>query len=70
MAFWVEVDPGKCIGWLACTRCDNFLCGKDFKIHAVKSKINDVGCNQAAAEMCPVVAIWITVANPNLNNSR
>ena len=70
MAFRVEVDPGKCIGCLVCTRCDNFVCGNDFKAHAVKSEVIDVGCNHLAAEMCPVGAIWITVADPNLNNSR
>ena len=45
MAFWVEVDPGKCIGCLACTRCHNFVCGNDFKAQAVRSEVEEIGCN-------------------------
>ena len=60
MAFWVEVDQGKCIGCLACTRCYNFVCGNDFKAQVVKSEINEIGCNQEAAAICPVGAIRIS----------
>ena len=60
MAFWVEVDPGKCIGCLACTRCHNFVCGNDFKAQAVRSEVEEIGCNQEAAAICPVGAILIS----------
>jgi ferredoxin len=65
MAFWVEVDPGKCIGCLACTRCHNFVCGNDFKAQAVRCEVEAIGCNQEAAAICPVGAIHITGPDPN-----
>jgi ferredoxin len=61
----VEVDPGKCIGCLACTRCNNFVCGNDFKAQALKSVVDEIGCNQEAAEICPVGAILVSPPNPN-----
>jgi ferredoxin len=60
IAFAVEVDPGKCIGCLACTRCNNFVCGNDFKAQAVRSVVEEIGCNQEAAAICPVGAILIS----------
>ena len=68
MAFSVEVDPGKCIGCLACTRCDNFVCGNDFKARAVLSDVEEIGCNQEAAAICPVGAIL--VSDPNINHCK
>ena len=65
MAFAVEVDPGKCIGCLACTRCNNFVCGNDFKAQAVRSVVDEIGCNQEAAEICPVGAITISNSASN-----
>ena len=64
MAFSVEVDYGKCIGCLACTRCDNFVCGNDFKAQAVRSEVDEIGCNQEAAEICPVGAILVSAQTP------
>ena len=68
MAFSVEVDPGKCIGCLACTRCDNFVCGNDFKARAVLSDVEEIGCNQDAAAICPVGAML--VSDPNINHCK
>ena len=68
MAFSVEVDPGKCIGCLACTRCDNLVCGNDFKAQAVLSDVEEIGCNQEAAAICPVGAIL--VSDPNINHCK
>ena len=65
MAFRVEVDHGKCIGCLACTRCNNFVCGNDFKAQAVRSEVEEIGCNQEAAEICPVGAITISNSASN-----
>ena len=65
MAFAVEVDPAKCIGCLACTRCNNFVCGNDFKAQAVRSEVDEIGCNQEAAEICPVGAITISNSASN-----
>ena len=68
MAFWVEVDPGKCIGCLACTRCHNFVCGNDFKAQAVRCEVEEIGCNQEAAAICPVSAIFIS--DPDANRCK
>jgi ferredoxin len=65
MAFWVKVDPAKCIGCLACMRCHNFVCGNDFKARAVRSTVEEIGCNQEAAAICPVGAILIS--RPDVN---
>ena len=68
MAFWVDVDPGKCIGCLACTRCHNFVCGNDFKAQAVRSEVEEIGCNREAAAICPVSAIFIS--DPDANRCK
>ena len=65
MAFRVEVDAGKCIGCLACTRCHNFACGNDFKAQAVSAEVDEIGCNHEAAAICPVDAIKISSSNTN-----
>ena len=65
MAFTVEVDPGKCIGCLACTRCHNFVCGKDFKARAVNTEVDKISCNHEAAAICPVGAIVISAPEAN-----
>ena len=65
MTFWVEVYQGKCIGCLACTRCHNFICGSDFKAQAVRSEVDEIGCNDEAAAICPVDAI--VISGPDVN---
>jgi ferredoxin len=65
LTFLVEVDADKCIGCLACTSCHNFVCGKDFKARAVRPRVDEIGCNQTAAAICPVGAILISAPNPN-----
>ena len=60
MTFRVEVDRDRCIGCLACTRYENFICGNDFKARVVRPYVGDVGCNQQAVEICPVNAIFIS----------
>ena len=66
MTFLVEVNSGKCIGCLACTRCHNFVCGNDFKAQAVRSEVEVIGCNQEAAAICPVGAI--SISGPDVNH--
>ena len=68
MVFSVEVDSGKCIGCLACTRCNNFVCGNDFKARTVRSEVDEIECNQEAAAICPVGAIL--VSDPNVNRCK
>jgi len=60
MSFQVELDHDKCIGCMACTRCDNFKCGEDFKAYAVIKAIDHIGCVLQAAEGCPVGAISVS----------
>ena len=59
MAIKIEVDEEKCIGCGACAAtCDNFEL-EEGKAHAKKTEVNDIGCNQEAADVCPVDAIKI-----------
>jgi ferredoxin len=62
MSFYIELDHGKCIGCLACTRCENFKCGEDFKAYAVRKEVEDLDCNRKAADLCPVNAIIVLPA--------
>ena len=55
----VMLDNGKCLGCMACLRCDNFQSGEDFKAEVVAAEVAEVGCNQEVAENCPVDAIDI-----------
>ncbi len=58
--FTVEVDEKTCIGCGACTvTCDNFTMEGD-KAKPVKSEVDEIGCNQEAADSCPVSAIKVT----------
>ena len=55
----VSVDKKTCIGCGACTvSCDNFVMDGD-KAKPVKSEVDSVGCNQEAADGCPVSAISV-----------
>ena len=54
MVFRVTLDNGKCLGCLACLRCENFQCSEDFK-----AEVAEAGCNQEVAEDCPVDAIEV-----------
>ena len=60
MVFQIKLDSARCIGCLACTRCHNFVCGKDFKAQVVRSEVAEIGCNLEAAAICPVNAIFIS----------
>ncbi len=61
----VEIDVKKCIGCGACaSQCpDNFeLVETDGEVKArvKKSKVNEIGCNKEAVDICPVQCIAIT----------
>jgi ferredoxin len=70
MVFQVELDSARCIGCLVCTRCPNFVCGNDFKALAVRTEVEEIGCNQEAAAICPVGAISITGSDTNACKSK
>ena len=59
--FKVQVDKDKCIGCGSCAAiCPaNFVIEKDGKAHSIKEKVENLGCNQIAAETCPVEAIRV-----------
>ena len=70
MTYHVELDRGKCIGCMACTRCENFKCGEDFKVYAVRTEVSDAGCNREAAALCPVDAILVLPVNSKRTESE
>jgi len=60
MGFKIEVDEEKCIGCGACTAtCNNFEMDEG-KAKAKKAEVEEIGCNQEAADVCPVEAIKVT----------
>ena len=59
MTFKIEIDKEACIGCGACAAtCDNFELNEG-KAVAKKTEVDDIGCNQEAADVCPVDAIKI-----------
>ena len=59
MGFKIKVDEEKCIGCGACAAsCDNFEMNEG-KAVAKKKEVDKLGCNQEAADVCPVEAIKI-----------
>lgn len=58
--YLIELDKDTCIGCGACTvACDNFILDGD-KAKPVKTEVDEPGCNQEAADGCPVSAIKIS----------
>jgi ferredoxin len=56
----IEVDKATCIGCGACTvACSNFVMDGD-KAKPVKAEVDELTCNQEAADGCPVTAIKVT----------
>ena len=59
MAFKKEVDKETCIGCGACVAaCNNFEL-EEGKASVKESEVDDIGCNQEAADVCPVQAIKV-----------
>ncbi|MBD3249436.1 ferredoxin [Candidatus Woesearchaeota archaeon] len=58
MAYKIKVTD-ECIGCGACvSACDNFEL-EDGKAYPKKKEVEEKGCNQEAADICPVDAIKI-----------
>lgn len=55
----IEVNKEECIGCGACTSCDNFELDSDNKAKPKKEEVEESGCNQEAADNCPVSCIKI-----------
>jgi ferredoxin len=59
LVYRVTLDNGKCLGCMACLRCENFQSGEDFKAEVVTAEVAVIGCNQEVADDCPVEAIEV-----------
>jgi len=58
--YLITIDKNTCIGCGACTvACDNFIMDGD-KAKPVKAEVDELSCNQEAADGCPVSAITVT----------
>lgn len=58
MVYKIKVEDS-CIGCGACvSACDNFEM-KDGKSIVKKAEVKEIGCNQEAADICPVQCIKI-----------
>ncbi len=59
--FSVKVNKDECIGCGSCQAvCPaNFEIGQDGKAQPIKTEVEELDCNQIAAENCPVQAISV-----------
>jgi ferredoxin len=59
--FKITQDRNACIGCGACAAVcpDNWKMASDGKSKPVKTQIDNIGCNQQAADSCPVQCIHI-----------
>ena len=59
MAYEISVDQERCIGCGTCVGiCDNFELVEG-KSKPKQTKVEEVGCNKQAEQMCPVHAITV-----------
>ncbi len=57
--FRIKFNKRACRGCGACTVCDNWSLGSDGKAIPKKMEVDDIGCNQEAADFCPINVIKI-----------
>ena len=57
----IKQDLDKCIGCGTCVSmcADNWEMKDDSKAYPIKEELKDVGCNQDAADACPVQCIEV-----------
>jgi ferredoxin len=62
--FKIEHDRDSCVGCGSCasTCPENWEMAKDGKSKPKKTKLDEIGCNQDAADNCPVQCIKIVKA--------
>ena len=59
MTYKITIDEETCIGCAACTiHCDNYEMD-NAKAKVKQAEVKEIGCNQEAADSCPVDAIII-----------
>ena len=59
MAYRIEYDREKCVGCGFCTQCDNWELKDDGKAMPKQTELEEIGCNQEAADICPMKIIKI-----------
>lgn len=60
MVYKIEVNKETCIGCGACAaNCENFEMKDDGKAHPKNVEVDEMECNQDAADICPVDAITV-----------
>jgi len=59
MSYKISVNKETCIGCGACTTCDNFEMNEEGKSKPKKEIVEEISCNQDAADACPVQAIKV-----------
>ncbi len=60
MAKFKIIVTDECIGCGQCVNvCDNYELGSDGYSHPKVEEVDEKGCNEAAADICPVSAIKI-----------
>ncbi|MBU0457419.1 MAG: ferredoxin [Nanoarchaeota archaeon] len=62
MKFKIKHYREKCIGCGSCSSIcpKNWVMKKDGKAAPIKTELDEIGCNQQAADSCPVKIIKIT----------
>jgi len=60
MAYKIEFERERCMGCGACTQCDNWEMSDDGKVSPIKTELEEIGCNQDAAGVCPIDIITVT----------
>ncbi|MFH1752041.1 MAG: ferredoxin [archaeon] len=62
MSFLVAQEHEKCISCGACVGVcsENWVMGSDGKARPLKPRVQEVGCNKKAEEVCPVKIIHVT----------
>lgn len=59
MTYIIKYNRKDCMGCGACTMCDNWEFGNDGKVDPINTEIEELGCNEEAAEICPAEVIKI-----------
>lgn len=59
MTYEIKFNKKNCMGCGACTTCDNWKFDGEGKVSPIKTRLDKIGCNQDAADICPANAIKI-----------
>lgn len=57
MSYKINFKRDECLGCGACSVCENWEMQNDGKVQPKESEVSELGCNQAAADVCPVKII-------------